>query len=84
METLLIIAAVGTLNVVCFFVGAKVGQTVASGKDIEVPTIKSPLEMVKDHQEKKAYEHERNKINTLLANIDNYDGTSIGQKDIPR
>ena len=84
METLLIIAAVGTLNVVCFFVGAKVGQTVASGKDIEVPAIKSPLEMVKDHQEKKAYEREQNKINTLLANIDAYDGTSIGQKEVPR
>ena len=85
MDTLLIIAVVvvvGTLNVACFFVGAKVGQTVAKGKDIEVPTI-NPVEIHRQNLEKRHAEEEKNKIETILQNIDNYDGTEMGQKDVP-
>ena len=83
METLLLIAVVGTLNVVCFFIGAKVGQTVAKGETIEAPNL-NPIEIVREYKEDKERRHTLDRINTLLENIDNYDGTSIGQKDIPR
>ena len=36
MEVLLILT-VGAVNVLCFFIGAKVGQTVAKGETIMVP-----------------------------------------------
>lgn len=82
METLLIIAVVGTLNVVCFFVGAKVGQTVAKGETIEAPNL-NPIEIVREYKEDKERRYEQDRVKTLLENIDRYDGTSIGQKDIP-
>lgn len=81
--TILTILAVGTLCIVCFFVGAKVGQTVAKGEDIELPNV-NPLEAIKEHQAKKEAETEQDKINTILQNIESYDGTAYGQKDVPR
>lgn len=83
METALIIALVGTLNLVCFFFGAKIGQTTVKGQNIEVPTL-NPFEMAREHREKKEQRREQDKLKTMLENIDNYDGTGIGQKDIPR
>ena len=83
MYLALTIAVVGTLNVVCFFIGAKVGQTVAKGETIEAPNL-NPIEIVREYNEDKERRHKLDRINTLLENIDNYDGTGIGQKDIPR
>lgn len=83
METLLTIALVGTLNLVCFFFGAKLGQASAKGETIEAPNL-NPFDMAREHKEKKEQRLEQDRVKTLLENIDNYDGTSIGQKDIPR
>lgn len=84
METILLIAVVGTLNVVCFFIGAKVGQTVAQGKEIEAPKINSPVALYKAHREAKEAEAEKNRLDVILENIERYDGTGAGQKDVPR
>lgn len=84
METILIIVAVGTLNVVCFFIGAKLGQTVAKGKEIEAPKLNSPVALYKAHREAKEAEAEKNRLDVILANIERYDGTGAGQEDVPR
>lgn len=81
---ILLVAVVGTLNVVCFFVGAKVGQTVANGKDIEVPKINGPVAAYKAHIDRKEAEAEKNKLDVILRNIEQYDGTGKGQEDVPR
>ena len=84
MEIVLIIA-VGALNIACFFIGAKVGQRVAKGESVELPTL-NPVKAVKEHNEKKQAEkeaeREQEKINTIMENINNYDGTPNGQKDV--
>ena len=49
MEVLLIIAAVAASNIVCFMVGAKVGQAVSKGEEVKLPTV-SPLEAVREHK----------------------------------
>lgn len=83
MEALLIIAATAASNIVCFMVGAKVGQTVSKGEEVKLPNM-NPLETVREHNEKKEAEYQQSKIDTILRNIDSYDGTGSGQKDIPR
>ncbi len=83
MEALLIIAAVAASNIVCFMVGAKVGQTVSKGEEVKLPNM-NPLEAVREHNAKKEAEYQQSKIDTILRNIDSYDGTGNGQKDIPR
>lgn len=80
---ILTILAVGTLNIVCFYIGAKVGQTVNKGKDIEIPTV-NPMKLYKEHKENKEVEMERNKLDIILRNIEKYDGTANGQQDVPR
>ena len=81
METILIIAVVGTLNVVCFFIGAKVGQAVSKGEKVEMPNL-NPLKAIRENQARKGVEREEEKRKTLLRNIERYDGTSKGQEDV--
>ncbi len=83
MEVLLI-AVVGTLNIACFFIGAKVGQTVAKGKEIEVPVIKSPMAMIQAYQDSKEAKKEQERVETIMRNVERYDGTANGQEDVPR
>jgi hypothetical protein len=83
METVLIMLAVGTLNIVCFFVGAKVGQKVSKDEPIEMPTL-NPMKAVREHRAEKEKEMEQNRKNTILRNIDRFDGTPRGQEDVPR
>lgn len=84
MEIVLILA-VGALNIACFLIGAKVGQRVAKGEKIELPSA-NPVKAVREHNEKKRAEkeaeREQERINTILHNIENYDGTERGQKDV--
>jgi hypothetical protein len=77
----LIIAAVAASNILCFMVGAKVGQTVSKGEEVKMPNL-NPLEAVREHNAKKEAEYQQSKIDTILSNIDSYDGTGNGQKDV--
>lgn len=78
---ILTILATGTLCIVCFFIGAKTGQTVSKGKEIELPTI-NPIKAVKEHQEKKYAEMKQHKLDTIIQNIESYDGTGRNQVDV--
>lgn len=80
MEVLLL-AVMGAVNLLCFVIGAKVGQTVTKGEDIELPSV-NPLEAVREHNVKKKAEIEQDRIETILRNIETYDGTGNGQKDV--
>ena len=71
---LIAIAVVSTLNIVCFFIGAKIGQKVQKGETITAPTV-NPMKLYREHVEKKEAEIEKNRLDTILRNIDRYDGT---------
>lgn len=81
MEVLLILV-VGTVNVLCFFVGAKVGQTVARGEKVEMPSV-SPLKAFREKESKAEALREQDRLNTILRNIEGYNGTPQGQEDVP-
>ena len=82
MEVLLVLT-VGAMCIGCFIIGAKVGQQVAKGEEIKLPSV-NPLEAFREYQNKKEAEMEQNRIDTILQNIESYDGTSNGQKEVPR
>lgn len=83
METILLILTVGALCVACFFVGAKVGQKVSRGETIETPKI-DPFKTFREREERKEAQKEQERIDTILRNIESYDGTGSGQEDVPR
>lgn len=75
------VAVIGLLNIACFYLGAKVGQKVVKGETIEIPSI-NPIELIREHNEKKEAEMQQNKLETIMRNIEAYDGTSRGQEDV--
>ena len=83
MTEILIILITGALNIGCFFIGAKVGQSVAKDKEIRLPKL-NPMDMYREHREKKEAQRENEKLETVLRNLERYDGTDAGQEDIPR
>lgn len=71
--------------IACFITGAKVGQAVQKGKDIEFEfPAASPIETIKTHLSKKDAQKEQDRLDAIMQNIESYDGTSFGQRDIPR
>ena len=80
MEVLLL-AVMAASNILCFMVGAKVGQTVSKGEEVKLPTV-NPMQAYKEHQERREVEKEQDRIDTILRNLEAYDGTSDGQKDV--
>ena len=81
MEILLVLT-VGALCIGCFIIGAKVGQRVNKGEDIKVPTM-NPIKAYREHTAKKEAEMEQNRLDTIMRNIEAYDGTGKGQTDVP-
>lgn len=81
MDVVLLLAIASLSNIACFVIGAKVGQKVVKGEIIETPSV-SPMKAYKEHQAQKEAEAEKNKIDTILRNIDNYNGTSYGQEEV--
>lgn len=76
-----VIVVVSTLNIGCFLIGAKVGQKVSRDETIEMPNL-NPIKVVKEIKENRETDKVQNKIETIMQNIDSYDGTGYGQKDV--
>lgn len=81
METISIIVSIGIMNILCFLVGARTGQKVVNKEEVKLPNL-NPVEAVRTYREKKEERIELDNINTMMENIDTYDGTALGQKDL--
>ena len=81
MEVLLI-AVMAIANVLCFMVGAKVGQQVSKGEEVKLPNA-NPVQAIREHREQEEAKKEQDRVEILWQNIERYDGTPYGQKDVP-
>lgn len=83
METIILVLSIGIMNILCFFIGAKIGQKVIKGENIKLP---NPIKIIEETKEswefKKEQEEERERFERQMDNINNYNGTPLGQKDI--
>ena len=76
---------VGIQNLICVIIGLKVGLALSKGESVSLPNpIKEYTEQQAKRQAKKEAKAEQDKIETILKNIENYDGTGFGQMDVPR
>ena len=82
-ETIILIISIGIINILCFFIGAKIGQKVVKGETIEMPKIE-PIKAIREYNESKEVVKQQERERIINENIDNYDGTSLGQQDVPR
>ena len=81
MGTAVMVALTGFLCIACFIIGAKVGQTAAKGEKIELPTF-NPLQMHREKEAQREAKRKQDKLETVLRNIERYDGTEKGQEDV--
>lgn len=81
MEALLL-AIMGLTNIACFVIGAKVGQTVSKGEEVKLPTV-NPMDAYRKREAKKEAQMEQDRLDTIMRNIECFDGTSRGQEDVP-
>lgn len=82
MELVLCMMILGLTNIACFVIGVNVRQKVDKGEEVKLPNV-NPMDAVRVHQERKEAEIEKNRIDAILRNIDAYDGTEMGQEDVP-
>ena len=82
MEVLLV-AIMAVSCILCFVIGAKVGQTVSKGEDIKLPAV-NPMQAHRERVAKREAEMEQERLDTIMRNIESYDGTTRGQEDVPR
>ena len=81
MEALLL-AIMGAYGIACFVIGAKLGQTVSKGETIDTPTV-NPMKLAQERRDRKQAQEEQDRLDTILRNVEGYDGTGRGQKDVP-
>ena len=79
----LTILTLGFVCLSCFLMGAKVGQAVSKGETIETPSV-NPMKVYREREAKKEAQMEQSRLDTILRNIEVYDGTGRGQEDVPR
>lgn len=71
-------------NLFCLIVGVSIGQKVSKNKEIKINPISAIKQEVKETKEEKKQELKQRQIDTMLYNIDNYNGDGLGQRDIPK
>ena len=79
----LLLAVLSLSNILCFLIGARVGQKVNKGEEVQLPTV-NPMELYREKQAQKEADRVKEKYDTIMRNIDNYDGTSNRQEEVPR
>lgn len=80
-ETIFLIVSIGLMNVLCFLIGARTGQKAVKGEEITLPSI-NPIEFAKSYEERRQAEIEEENYNIMLENIESYNGTGLGQRDL--
>lgn len=81
METAITIAIIGVMNILSFAVGAKVGQRVSKGQPVEIP-LPNPIRAIQEHKSSREAKQEQTRLDTIMRNIERYNGTSSGQEEV--
>lgn len=82
METITLLFLFGVFIIVAYTLGLKNGQKLKNNEEIKLPEV-NPVKIVKNEIETFEQKKKQDAYDTMMANIDNYDGTGLGQKDIP-
>lgn len=84
-ETAIICAVFGIFILFAFIKGVQIGVKLRNNEPIKVS---NPVKTIKEKKQEKIERKIQNRQQTImemnLANIEAYDGTELGQKDIPR
>ena len=82
MEKIALLFLFGIFIILAYTLGLKNGQKLKNNEEIKIPEI-NPVKIVRNEIETFEQNKKQDVYDTMMANIDNYDGTGLGQKDIP-
>ena len=72
---------------ISFFLGLHYGSKIKNNEPIDIPNV-NPIKVIKEHKKDKERQQKQEREMLIeeinLANIEAYDGTGLGQQDIPR
>ena len=77
-EILLLVFFVWIMTIVTFYLGAKIGFGVSKKEELKLP---NPIKAIEEHKKEQIAREEREVFEINKANIENYDGTGLGQID---
>lgn len=80
--TILIAILISTINLLCFYFGYKVGFKTNNKEEINLDRI-NPVKVIRNIEQNIESSKEQERMRIIAENIDAYDGTGLGQKDIP-
>lgn len=81
---ILIILVVCFANILCFYIGARIGQKIIRDEDVTLPNpVTEVQEQMQEYREKRKAKEDQEQLDVILANIERYDGTAYGQQDVP-
>ena len=82
METIALLFLFGIFIILAYTLGLKNGQKLKNNEEIKMPEV-NPIKIVRNEIDAFEQRKKQDIYDTIMANIDNYDGTGLGQKDIP-
>lgn len=82
IEAIILCTIVGVFIIVSYSLGLKNGQRLSKNEEVVVPNV-NPVKAVTDEMEKHEEKKKQQAYEIMMSNIDNYDGTGLGQQDIP-
>lgn len=87
IDVVILCTIFGVFILFAFIKGIEIGVKLRKDESIEIPNL-NPITHIKEKIEEKEFREQQNeeqeKIEIMLENIERYDGTEIGQKDIPK
>ena len=72
----------GVFIIVAYSLGLKNGQRISKNEEVVVPNV-NPIKVITEEKERHEEKKKQEAYEIMMSNIDNYDGTGLGQKDIP-
>jgi len=82
IEAIILCTIFGVFIIIAYSLGLKNGQKLTKNEEVVVPNI-NPIKVIADEKERYE-ERKKQEIQEINSyNIDHYDGTGLGQKDIP-
>lgn len=82
IEVIILCTIVGVFIIVAYSLGLKNGQRLSKNEEVVVPNV-NPIKVVTEEIEKHEEKKKQQAYEIMMSNIDNYDGTGLGQQDIP-
>ena len=82
LEVILFCCVFGLFILASYTLGLRNGQKLAKKEEITMPDM-NPVTAISKQIETVEQKKKQKVLDIMMSNIDNYDGTGLGQKDIP-